>query len=75
MCCDYRKSRTTLRKDCITSDEWSFFEPARLCIPPKPFFFLIKTALDAVSSMNTFGVAAPTTHCHPGVNSDQGKRV
>ena len=39
-CCDYRKSRTTLRKDYITSDEWSFFEPARLCTPPKPLFSL-----------------------------------
>ena len=71
-CCDYRKSRTTLRKDYITSDEWSFFEPARLCTPPKPLFSL--KPLDAISSMNAFG--SRTHHsCHPGVNSDQGKRV
>ena len=71
-CCDYRKSRTTLRKDYITSDEWSFFEPARLCTPPKPLFSL--KPLDATSSMNPFG--SRTHHsCHPGVNSDQGKRV
>ena len=57
--CDYGKSRTTLRKDYITSDEWSCFEPARLCTPPKPLFSL--KPLDAISSMNAFGVAAPTT--------------
>ena len=58
-------SRTTLRRDHITSDEWSFFfEPARLCTPPKPLFSL--KPLDAISSMNGFG--SRTHHsCHPGV--------
>ena len=55
--CDYRKSRTTLRKEYITSEEWRFFEPARLCTPPKPLFSL--KPLDAISSMNAFAVAAP----------------
>ena len=64
--CDYRKSRTTLPKDYIASDEWSFFEPARLCTQPKHLFSL--KPLDAISSMNAFG--SRTHHsCHPGVNS------